>query len=165
VLAFLNGLLVCGVTILKISVGGDPCSGVCFRQLGKFGLVSDKLRLQAPEYHVQMVGVMTTLRLDLLPFGLRYALGFRDLCRLAPVIGVFHVPGFQLRLLDFDLAKVDFRVFVFLRFLRLYRGLLAFLLRSYLFGLLGFLCAFLRGLDLFLDLFPARGQEVHRRIV
>ena len=109
-----------------------------------------------------MVGVMLTLHPNLFYLRLRYALGFRDLCRLLPVIGVLHVPGFQFRLLDFDLAKIDFRVFV-LRFLRLYRRFLALLRLGCLFVLLCLVSAFLRALlRLLRDLLPALGQEVHR---
>lgn len=161
-LAFGDGLLVGGVAFLKLCVGCDPLRGVGLRQLGKLGLISDKLRLQAAQNNVQMVGVMSTLRLYLFQHCLRLALGFCGLCRLAPVIGVLHVPGFQFRLLELDLAKVDFRVFVF-RFLRLYGRFLALLRLGCRNGLLclvsAFLCALLRFLR---DLLPALGQEVHR---
>ena len=102
---------------------------------------------------------MSTLRPNLLPFRLRHALGFRDLCRLAPVIGVFHLPclpGKDLGLLGLYVAKVNFRVVV-LRFLRLYRRFLAFLRLGCLFGLRS---AFLRVLRRFLLLLgPATCQQ------
>lgn len=153
-LTFLNCTLVVGVSLLEGRVLDDPLGLIGTGQFGKRGLITDELRLQASENRVQVVGVVTTLRCDTFPFGLRFALGFCGFSRLATVVCVLHLaglPGQDLGLLGFHVAKVVFRVVV-LDNLRLFGGLLGFLALFGSFLLLGLLF-------LLLGLFGAAHQE------
>lgn len=103
---------------------------------------------------------MTTLRRNALSLGLRFTLGFCGLGRLATVICVLHVPGFQLGLLELDFAEVNLGVFVFGGLF----DLLGFGVVLALFGsfrLLGLL--FL--LNLLLDLFLSAHQECNCGVI
>lgn len=103
--------------------------------------------MQALENDIQVVGVVATLQRDAFSLSLRFALGFCDFSRLATVICILHVPGFQLGFLELDFAKVDFGVFVLgglfsllgigrlLAFFGSFRLLGLFLLLALLFGL------------------------------
>ncbi|MFD0738240.1 hypothetical protein ACFQZQ_02915 [Lysobacter koreensis] len=159
-MAFLYGLLVVRVLLLECGVSSDPFGRIGLRQLRKFSLVTDELRLQAVENNVQVVGVVATLRPNLLPFGLRFTLGFCGFSRLATVICVLHLAGFpreNLGLPDFLVAEVNLGIVV-----------LGFDLFCRLLGLLGFLALFGRFLRLgrlLLGLFLSAHQQGHSSVV
>lgn len=153
-LALLNGLLELHCALLEGCVLRHPFGGVSTSQLGKSLLVTDKLAMQAFEKHVQVVGALYALRRDLFCQGLRLAFGFGYLCGLASVICILHVPGFQLRLLELQVAKVNLGVIVFGR---VFFGGFSLLL----FGLPRFWLGFFLALHRLFSLFT--GQQRRKR--